>query len=203
MEIKSLQHRLAPQPLFLILAIWLISFVTWTLPDRAVPSSVGGLDLLALAKVGIRGAFLVLIGWTVACYMRLASARKRAWLHWPLCLFVGWCIVSIAWSPLKAISLGQALGQLLLLLISINVALCCRNPDYQSKILFQLCLMSVTFSLLVMLLHYVFPDWATLDREEYLGLFHPTNVASTASTGLLLLLACALVLYRNCVWQAP
>ena len=188
---------LAPSPFFLILAIWLVAFATFSMPERAAPISALGLDSLALVKVGIRGIFLVLIGWAIIGYLRLESTRQIVAIYVPLALFIGWAFLSTFWSPMKAVSIGQALGQLLLLGISVNVALSCKNAAYESKILFHLCLMLLALSSVAIGLHTLFPDWGSLSRDRDFGVYHPTNIASAASIGLLLVLACGLSLKQR------
>ncbi|MDG2015421.1 MAG: O-antigen ligase family protein [Pirellulaceae bacterium] len=195
-----------PQPTCVILAVWCLAFLTFDMPDRMAPASIGSLDLLALAKLLTRVTFLAIFGWMVVSFLKFPRTQKLVGLYLPLWLFVGWAFISTLWSPLRTITLGQSLGQLLLLLMSICVALSCYRQRNESKILFQLCLVLSAFSFCVVSLHYVFPQWASLSREEYEGLFHPTNVASAASTGILLVLGCSmglkLVWAQRLVWFA-
>ena len=189
---QNVKGSQVPGATSIALAIWCLAFLTFDLPDRLGPASIGSLDLLALAKLLSRLVFLAVFGWTVACYLKLPRTQRLVGVYLPLLLFVGWAFVSTLWSPVKTISLGQSIGQLLLLLMSICVALSCRCQRNETKILFQLCSALFVFSFLVIFLHYAFPQWASLSRENYVGLFHPTNVASAASTGLLLVLGCSM-----------
>ena len=96
---------------------WVMTLFTFSVPGREAPASLSSLDVVALAKVGSRGVCLLAFSWML---LRLWSDPRRSQVVsrlWPLGLFAVWCLASTLWSPLKAVSLGQAGSMVVLLLL--------------------------------------------------------------------------------------
>ena len=174
------------------LAVWLLCLVTFHLPGRIGPEQVGSLDVLALAKLAIR--LTVIAVFLVAWRFSPDHAAKQAVLsaYLPLVLFVGWAFLSVLWSPLKTVSLGQALGLASLVMISAWIALACRSVSQRHFVMRHLLIALLVFSSFMLIVHLLRPDLSGLDRELQMqganGLCHPTVAASTAALGFILTL---------------
>lgn len=173
-------------------AVWLMLLVTFHLPGRSGPEQVGSIDFLALAKLAIRVGVIAtfLVAWRFSPDYLVKRAVLSAYL--PLIGFVGWAFLSVLWSPLKTVSIGQALGLAALVTISAWIALACRSVSQRHFVMRQLLIALLVFSASLLAIHLARPDLSGLDRELQLeganGLCHPTVAASTASVGFVLTL---------------
>lgn len=118
------------------IAAALMALVSFSVPGRESPAGGGGVDLLALAKFGIRVGACAWFGSIVLLdiYRRLQSCAggtvrglcaggwmPRVMLPW--WCFMAWSAVTIAWSPLPTLSFGQWLGLAALTLLAHTVAI--------------------------------------------------------------------------------
>ncbi len=177
-----------PLPWILLACTWALMLITFTLPGRSGPTSAGDLDLIAMIKLGVRGVILLVLICMLLCspdcFRRFAVLVRLS----PFGLFIGWAIVSVLWSPLKTLSLGQAGGLVVLFLLAANLGVLCRGPQNTSKMLQSLSAGLLFCSFVIVAAHILFPSVGSLDRHS-LGMVHPTTAAATASLGLILLVA--------------
>lgn len=192
------------QPLLPVLfCAWMLMLITFSAPGREGPGGVGGLDLIALMKVGARGLTICLLGWTLLQQWHHPRRALVLWCLFPALLYSLWGLVTVLWSPLRAVSIGQ-LGSLgAQLLISALIGLYWRGEESTSTILRHLCLGMLTVASLILLSYAISPDLSGLNREVSIegsgGLFHPTSAGATGGLGLLLLFGSRL-LWK---WQWP
>jgi O-antigen ligase len=175
---------------------WLLGLICFSLPGRDGPDSLGSLDMVALLKVAIRmGSFGVLSILLIASWNH---PRRRLVLTVlaPYAAFAAWAIVTASWSAHRAISLGQALGLIDLLLICACVAIHWRGADDVSRVLWHLTWALFLFSLVIVAADVISHDVSGLNRTEWSdldggssGLAHPTTAGATASLGLVLIWA--------------
>ncbi len=169
-------------------AIWAMCLITFSLPGR----QTGGLDIIALAKLAVRGGTLVLFLYLWRRNPDQIGKQRVGWFYFPLLCFLLWAFVSASWSPLKIVSVGQAIGLAALLAFSAWVALSCREPRQISFAMKQLWMALLTFSLMMILIHAVRPDLSGLSRSDNFrganGVMNPTYAAATAGLGFLLTL---------------
>ncbi len=200
---------------FFAAALALLSF---SLPGRDGPESAGGVDILALLKLGIR--FVAIIYFALAFWRTwsttsgpsdMPTPRYRiSWLLLPWFFFALWSLLSVSWSALPVVSVGQWMGLVALLMFTQAVAWRYRasstwfrqhsqnltkfRPDsirfrwvdlivWVHFILFVYCLG-------VLIVHLVAPQISGLDRALWIsgsnGLVHPTAAGATSSLGVLI-----------------
>ena len=177
-----------------LLGAWLLMLFTFSVPGREGPSTVGGMDLIALAKLATRGVVFVIL---VAALVRSWGHPRRPLVGWclaPFALFLGWCFVSVLWSPLQTVSVGQASGLLVLVLLTAVLGLAGVGRRGTSTVLCHLSGALLLMSAVLLAVHLVAPDASGLSREPAgdegsLGLMHPTSAGSTAALGLIMLTA--------------
>lgn len=184
----------------LLVYVWLIMLTTFSATGREGPSSVESLDLIALIKVAARISGLSVLGIMIVRSWHHPRRRVVARCLLPLGLYVGWAIVSTFWSPLKAVSLGQAVGLMVQVMLAFVVALRCTDLRDGSKILYHLSMAMLVFSAGVLIAHAISPEtsglieWHTLTWEEGAsGLVHPTAAGATASLGILMIVSAMLL----------
>jgi O-antigen ligase len=182
------------RPLTLPLAcMWLLLVVSFTAPDREGPTTLARLDWIALVKVVIRGGVIVmLIGAVIRAWSAPGDRAVRAGVL-PLGLFAAWAIASVAWSPLPAVSLGQASSLTMLLMLALVMGARCHGADDVSRLLYHLCLALLLVNGTVLTIHIVNPELAGLQRLSSLGIMHPTSAGASAALGLTILLGTRLL----------
>ncbi|CAN0484908.1 unnamed protein product, partial [Hapterophycus canaliculatus] len=88
-----------------------LALVSFSLPGREGPGSAGGLDLIALAKLAIRLAVLVWFGAIFVLIRRyIVHGEWTTRILLPWWCFLAWSLITIGWSALKVVSIGQWLG---------------------------------------------------------------------------------------------
>ncbi len=173
-------------------AIWAMCLVTFSMPGRVGPGESGGLDIVALAKLAVRGG--VLLFFLLAWRQHTEFRRKRyiLWSYFPFLCFLVWAFLSVTWSPLKSVSIGQAIGLASLIALSAWIAMSCRTRAHVLLVVNQLWLALLAYSLILLAIHVVRPDVSGLDRSLQIrganGMVHPTYAAATSSLGFLLTL---------------
>ncbi|MBC8871106.1 MAG: O-antigen ligase family protein [Planctomycetes bacterium] len=181
-----------PMPRVLFVCLWLLTIICFSAPGRIGPDSAGSLDVIALVKLGTRvGIFLVLL-WMLYRYWRLPERGTVIACLAPLALFAGWAVLSTLWSPLKAVSLGQASSLIVLVLLAMNLGLFCRGAEKTSAVLCSLSVALLAFGVVVLIANLAFPEIGGLSREAP-GIVHPTTAGSAASLGIVVLVACRLL----------
>ena len=101
--------------------LWPLVLVTFSAPGRDAPADVSGLDLIALAKAGVRVLSVAIFGWILWQAVPGQRGRVIATLF-PWGLLVGWAFVSVLWTALPSVTLGQALGLAGLVLLMACIA---------------------------------------------------------------------------------
>lgn len=166
--------------------------LTFSLPGRSSPSTLGSLDVLALAKVALRILVIAIMGYV---FVQLEIHPKRGTVVRtliPLGIFICWAILSTLWSPLKSASIGQAGGLLALSLLALNFGVLCDGKEDLSRILSNVSTCLFLISLAVLLIYFTFPSAGSMQREGS-GLLHATSTASTASLGMITLVGARLL----------
>ena len=181
-----------------LVCCWLLMLVTFSAPGREGPQGSAGLDLIGLAKLGVRAFVILALAGALA---RHAGDRRRpavAWCFAPFAAFLAWALATTAWSPLKAISLGQWGGLLAQVMLAAVVALRWSGPRDTSTLLRHLCFALAGVSAVLTAVDFVSHDLSGLNREESLadaasGLVHPTSAGATGSLGVVILIAARLL----------
>ncbi len=175
---------------FAVLAMATLPVMTFTVPGRPVPSALRFLDVLAISKlmilayVCVYGTYLL-----VSCFRQPLFQRVLSPLM-PFVMYLAWSIFSVVWSPLKAVTIGQAGGLAALLVYAIAVGMICYDNEMVSRVLKALANVMLAFSAFVLAIHLCFPAHSGLERELVDsgadGVVHPTASGSAASLGLLI-----------------
>ena len=173
---------------FTAIAVWSLCLVTFRLPGRTDPSAIGSLDLLAVAKLGVRCGVLMVFLYAWRWNPDRHAKQRVLKAYSPFLLFVAWAFLSVIWSPLKTVSFGQALGLAALTMLSAWVALACRSTFDAAQVIKHLWGALTFISFLVITTHLLRPDLSGLDRELFVrganGLVRPTMAGATAGLGL-------------------
>ena len=178
-----------------LVAMWLMTLVVFSVPNRQTPEGLSDLDPIAAAKVlaGLVArailAYALLRTWRGTRRQRLA-----AWALVPLGLYTDLAIISTAWSPLKAVSLGQAGGLLVMYLLMATLAMSCRTEEDTEVVLKHLAgALALVCTIVLLATVLISPTFSGLNRdprawEGSLGLLHPTATGATTSLGLIVLI---------------
>jgi len=179
-------------PWTLLACSWLLMFVCFSLPGRGGQLSIDSMDAISLLKLFTRiGAFCVFCFMLVRNWQPKKSGAVLKLLA-PLALFVAWGVLSVLWSPLRGVSLGQVSGLVVLLLMAANIAMMWEGPPDTCRMLGGLSCALFSISCLLVFLHYAFPEYGSLSRAGW-GVVHPTGAGSIAGMGLVLLVASRLL----------
>lgn len=180
--------------------LWLLTLITFSAPGREGPAATGSLDLIGLAKLAVRGVTLVTLPYYLFRHWTLPRRRVVTWCLLPFGLYLGWAIVSVAWSALKPVSLGQAGGLAALLLLTASVGVGWSGPASTERLLRHLSLALLGVSAIILAAHLIDRDLSGLNRENFsdienasAGIVHPTSAGATASLGLVILVAARLL----------
>lgn len=191
-----------------IACAWLLMLMTFSAPEREGPESVGSLDAIALAKLGVRVLVLGALGSVLLNLANHARWSLILGLLAPFGLFVIWAIVSTLWSPLKSVSLGQVSGLLVQVMLAAVLGIVCSQPAARRLLLKHLSLALLTISSIILCVALVDLELSGLDRtfehEGASGIVHPTSAGATSGLGLLILLAAHLMWHyrwaRYLIW---
>jgi O-antigen ligase len=170
----------------LILLCWLLSSVCI--------NSGNGLDLggslgtFELLKAGTRVIALALLGMLILIGQGNRSSVPL-WRLTPLALFALWTIASTIWSPLKTTSFTHGVELLLLTMLSMAVALVCREERATQRLLFHIAVIICLVCVAILALN-VSLVRAGLRPALYM---QPNNLAAVAASGLILICACRLL----------
>ena len=190
------RHRLW----ILLMYVYLLTLFTFSAAGREGPSAVESLDWIALIKLAVRISAFFVLGIVIARAWHLQRRQALSWCLLPWGLYVGWAIVSTFWSPLKAVSLGQAFGLMVQVMLALALALRCMDLGDVSKILYHLSMAMLVFSAGVLIVHAISPETSGLVERHNLtweegasGLVHPTAAGATASLGILMIVSAMLL----------
>lgn len=177
-----------------VLCLWLLVLVTFSAPGRDGPSDAGSLDVIALAKLAVRAGSVLVLGLVLLWAPRERRDRVVG-IMLPWAVYIAWAVVSVLWSALPAVTLGQSCGLMALVLLGACCGAHWRGPDDTEALLRHLTLVLLAFCTIILVVDVLQPDLSGLDREatgfddgESSGIVHPTAAGATASLGLILLL---------------
>jgi O-antigen ligase len=176
-----------------LLCMWFLTLVTFTLPGRDGPESIGSLDLVAILKLLVRLLSLAVLPLALLRAWDRPRCRRAIHTMLPLGLFVGWSIVSSAWSALPAVSLGQASSLLVLSLLALTIGAVWQGPEDTSRILRHVSLALLVVSSLILTVDLIDHRLSGLGHGEFenlsaVGIVTPTAAGAAASLGLVLAL---------------
>jgi O-antigen ligase len=179
-------------PWMLLACCWVLMLVSFSVPGRPDNVSAGTLDTIGLLKLGTRlGAFFFLLFLFVRSWH---PERSRVVLKIlaPAILFVAWGLLSVTWSPLKSVSLGQLSVWVVAVLLAANIGVLWRGPGDTSRLLGSVSGGLLFFCCFLIFLNYAAPQYGSLSRMGW-GILHPTAAASLGGSGLVLLVAARLI----------
>ena len=181
-----------------ILCCWLLMLVTFSAPGRESPRDSGGLDVIGLSKLGVRIFVVLALAHEIAKHWNHRRRPVVAWCFAPFAAFVGWSLITTAWSPLMTISLGQWGGLLGQTLLAAVIALRWSGPRDTSTLLRHLCLALAGVSAILTAVDFFSHDLSGLNREDFQteasnGMVHPTSAGATGSLGVVMLVAARLL----------
>ena len=177
-------------PWVLLVVTWILVLCTFSMPDRL--NGGVSLDTIAKLKVAVRAISVAILA--VMLLWHCNSPKCGAVVHCllPLGLFAIWGIVSVFWSPLKTVSLGQIGSFTALLLLAANFALFWRSQACTSRIFLHLSVALLAISFGLTIARIFFADLGGGIRSED-ALVHSTMAGATASLGIVLLLGARLI----------
>ncbi|MCC9608053.1 O-antigen ligase family protein [Blastopirellula sp. JC732] len=184
---------------FPIVSIWALGLLCFSLPGRLSPEGVSSVDLIAVGKLGARALIVLVAAWILIQRKLDFRAGAPIWAMTPLLFWLGWSVLSVFWSPLLIVSVGQVCGMAAILLLAavIGCGPASALPNFVSHTLWML----FAASLATLLLHLVNPELSGLDRALDIpgsdGFVHPTAAGATASLGLVLGVLARFVWPRN------
>jgi len=193
----------------LLVYVYLLTLFTFSAPGREGPSSMGSLDGIALIKLALRISAFFVLGIMIARSWHHPRRPDLSWWLLPWGLYVGWSIVSTFWSPLKAVSLGQAFGLMVQMMLAFVFALRCTDMGGASKILYHLSMALLAYNSVALTIFAISPEMSGLTRAiiegTHWGMYHPTAVGAAASLGIVILIGARLLLgWRwTRAWLAP
>jgi uncharacterized membrane protein YhaH (DUF805 family) len=114
--------------------MWLLMLVTFSVPGREGPLSIATLDWIALLTVGTRAVVFVALSTVVVRRWHAPNRPGILRLLWPLFAFAVWAVASTLWSPLPAVTLGQAFTTGVLLLLAAAIAVEWRDESDTSAV---------------------------------------------------------------------
>lgn len=175
---------------------WFLGLLCFSLPGREGPDNFESVDFVALLKVGLRLLSIAALGGLV---LRVWNHPKRVAVFTcmsPLWAFFFWSVLSAAWSPMKAVSIGQASGLCCMLLLATCVAILWRDERDTSLLLMNFCAALLMFSSTILFVDLFSHEVSGLQRHDLaveanaaVGIMHPTTSGATAALGLLLIVA--------------
>lgn len=176
----------------------LFMFSCLNMPGRLGPRSLAALDWIAIMKVSVRLIAIALLGINLLRIHSTIRARRVMWRLLPLAMFASWSVVSVVWSPMKAVTIGHGGELLSLVMLSMLVGAVCIDDQ---RLSLTLCLLSAGFliiSMLLLVMYYWFPTLGSLERTGMgvvgtAGIIHPGAVGEITSVGLLILVGCRLL----------
>ena len=177
-------------PLLVMATVWMLIIFTFNVPDRADGATI--IDAIALLKVGCRALSLSLLVTLLWWQWKPERGRLLVQCMLPLGCFVAWGILSVVWSPLKTVSLGQLGSFVVLLLLAANIALSWKSEFCTSRVLFHLSMALLFFNGFMIFAKFALADLGSVVRTQD-SFIHATMASSNASMGVLILLGARIV----------
>lgn len=175
-------------------SVWLVAAFLFSEPNREDPMSARGMDLIAKAKLLSRlGAMGLLVAVNLFARSR-RSLISMASLYWPLLLYLAWAVVSVVWSPLPEVSLGQAFSLAVMIALAITISRYVETVEDAVYIVTHLLLICALRGTAMVLLQLKTGGTAVSRGEE--GIFHSTDAAETAGLGMVLMFGLFMCLPR-------
>jgi O-antigen ligase len=168
----------------LLCACLALSITGFTFPGRDPATDIGGVDSLAIAKIGLRGiAFLVLalLAFRLNFHRRATAVLGRLL---PMGLFGLWTMTTVLWSPLKAMSFAHALEIVILTTVAVCAGLVIDSDTAVEKLCQWLFLFMAGACAFVMIVD----TPLILAGERPYGYMHPNSLSALASMALVILL---------------
>ena len=179
---------------FTFLAIWLLPILGFTMPTTSTTNSWQVLDLIKLvilAFVCFGGAFTLYANFGHRYFRRIVDPLL------PFYAYFAWALFSTLWSPLKSVTIFQCGALAALLFFATSVGMISTSEKTVSRILYNLCLVLLAFSAVVLVAYAIDPSMSGLDRSRIHtggdGFIHPTTAGATASLGLLIPILCHVI----------
>lgn len=170
---------------FILAAAWLVAAFLFSEPNRDDPTSVRGMDMIAKAKLASRlGALGLLVGINLLVPAR-KSLTQAVGLYWPLLLFWGWSVLSVVWSPLPDVSLGQTFSLAVMIALAISITRYAETFGDALYVLTHLVSLCAARGLAMLVVH-VRTGGEAINRTDY-SIFHSTDAAETAGLGMVIL----------------
>ena len=177
--------------------VYMLSLFTFSAAGREGPSAVESLDWIALIKLAVRISAFFVLGIVIARSWHQQRRQALSWCLLPWGLYVGWAIVSTFWSPLKAVSLGQAFGLMVQVMLAFVFALRCTDLGDVSNVLYHVSMALLAYAAGALTLFTISPEMSGLSRAiiegTHWGILHPTAVGATASLGIVILFGARLL----------
>lgn len=190
-EANSNHHQLrAHVPTIVMAVAWMLIICTFNMPDRVDGATV--LDPVALLKLGSRVASIAIL--TMMLWWNWDSVRGRLVIQsmLPIGIFAAWGLLSVLWSPLTGVSLGQVGSFIVLLLLAANIALAWRSDACTSRVFMHLSLALFVFNCFLLLSTILFAHLGSVVRTQN-SFIHATMAGSNASMGFLVLLGARVI----------
>ncbi len=187
------QHDKVPHSLRVVLISgFLLMAVTFSAPGREGSGANNGLDLIGLGKLAVRAFVILLLVWDISRVWQTAGRSAVVWCLTPFAIFLAWSLVTVAWSPLKTMSLGQLGSLVAQVLLMLLIALRWRSANDTSRLIQHLVLALCGIASILVVTDFLAHDISGLNREESIedastGLVHPTSAGATASLGVVIL----------------
>lgn len=178
--------------------VWLTVFATFSIPGRDQLAE-GEIDIVAKVKILVRAISIVVLGWFAFSHFRGRQTQRIVFSFLPWIVFALWAILSTLWSPMRGITLGQAGGQVALILLSICIAISFRRGA--EMYLFQAVIALACYCAIYGVGSLLFPGSIDLSRSSNLQIVHPSAVGATASLGLVMMTA--LLVSSRWRWVKP
>ncbi|HUG68358.1 MAG TPA: O-antigen ligase family protein [Pirellulaceae bacterium] len=168
----------------LAVVIWLMILGTFTPLERDEAANGVATDAFARVKLVVRLVCLAVLSVSLVTIPRGDRWQTIKWFFGPMLVYIAWAFTSASWSPLKSVSVGQALSLLSLWALGASIAFRFRN-DEDAAYLFKHAAGALVVFNSVLLAAFVMSGGG--DERFSFAYAHPTAAGSTASIGILLL----------------
>lgn len=187
-----------------LICILLLMLITVSAPEESKvrlygTSSILPQSIMSLLKALGRGMSLLIVLYVLYLNSRNFRLWEAAKILLPILAFCAYAIVSTVWSPLKSFTLMQSGSFCLLVLLSWLIAVLWRSEADTSRLLWFASVVLLCISSLLIVLHFLLPQYGVLTREAT-GLFHSTAGGATASIGLVITLSARLIWGWRWTW---
>ena len=173
----------------LIVSIWLLMIFTFSPPEdwkqgmygtQAImsPSAIKALKLVS------RSICLGLLCFATFRLLREPRSGRMTIVFLPVLAFTFWIFASVYWSPLKTVSLQQAISFTVSIILAFVFANSWRSCKDTSIYFMHLCGVLILISTGLLFLYIFAPQYGALTKQAS-GMFHSTTAGASASLGLL------------------